>query len=117
MGEFSDQVCRRSRDGIIVTVRLTPKSSCDEISGAGIYNGMGVLKAKVRAIPDKGKANTALEKLIAKWLRVPVSSVRLSSGSKSRLKSIGIHGDSSDLLSLVEARLADAKQLASSMQS
>ena len=36
-----------------------------------IVHAMGVLKAKVRALPDKGKANVALEKLIAKWLRVP----------------------------------------------
>jgi len=104
------QICRRSRDGTIVTVRLTPKSACDEISGTGIYNGMGVLKAKVRAIPDKGKANMALEKLIAKWLRVPASTVSLASGGKSRLKSIGIYGDSSELLNLVGIRLASVMQ-------
>ena len=106
-----DQVCRRSRDGIIVSVRLTPKSSSDEISGAGTYNGVGVLKAKVRAIPDKGKANTALEKLIAKWLKVPGSTVRLTGGGKSRQKSIQINGDPSDLMSLVEARLSGSKQI------
>lgn len=71
---------------------------------------MTVLKARVRAIPDKGKANSALEKLIAKWLRVPASSVRLASGSKSRLKTLEIHGDPSVLLSLVEICLAGSKQ-------
>ena len=110
MGVRADQVCRRSPEGITVTVRLTPKSSCDEVTGAGIYNAMGVLKAKVRALPDKGKANVALEKLIAKWLRVPTSRVRLASGSKSRLKSIRVQGDSSDLMNLVEARLAGMSQ-------
>ncbi len=110
MTALADQICRASRDGIILAVRLTPKSSRDEISGAGKYNGAAVLKAKVRAIPDKGKANTALEKLIAKWLRVPGSSVHLAAGGKSRQKSIEVHGDPSDLLSLVEARLAGSKQ-------
>jgi uncharacterized protein len=110
MGVLADMFCRRSGNGILLSVRLTPKSSCDEISGAGTYNGIGVLKAKVRAIPDKGKANTALEMLMAKWLHVPGSSVSLASGGKSRLKSIQIHGDPTDLLRRVEARLADTKQ-------
>lgn len=110
MGVSADQICRRSRDGIVLTVRLTPKSSCDEISGAGKYNGTGVLRAKLRAVPGKGKANAALEKLIAKWLRVPGSSVRLASGGKSRQKSVEVRGDPSDLLSLVEARLAGSEQ-------
>jgi len=106
-----NEVCRRSRDGIIVNVRLTPKSSCDEITGTGTYNGVGVLKAKVRAIPDKGKANAALEKLIAKWLNVPGSTVRFARGGKSRQKSIQINGDPSDLMSLVEARLFGSKHI------
>ena len=107
MGALANQVCRRSKGGIVLAVRLTPKATCDEISGVGTYDDAGVLKAKVRAIPDKGKANKALEKLIAKWLRVPASSVLLASGGKSRQKSIEVHGDTSELLRLVEARLTD----------
>lgn len=110
MGALAEQVCRRSKNGIVLAVRLTPKSSCDEISGVGTYDDAGVLKAKVRAVPGKGKANTALEKLIAKWLRVPATTVRLASGGRSRQKSIEIHGDPSDLLRLVESRLVDSKQ-------
>ena len=110
MGALADQVCRRSPGGIVLAVRLTPKSSCDEISGIGTFDDRNVLRAKVRAIPDKGKANAALEKLIAKWLRVPGKSVRLARGSKSRQKSIEVQGDPSDLLRLVEDRLTDSKQ-------
>ena len=69
-----------------------------------------MLKARVRAIPDKGKANKALINLIAKWLRVPGSSVALSSGGKSRLKSIAVHGDPDELMSVAELRLAALAQ-------
>jgi uncharacterized protein len=62
---------RRSRDGVIVPVRLTPKSSRDEVAGVEDRGGECVLKARVRAVPEAGRANDALETLIAKWLGVP----------------------------------------------
>ncbi len=102
MGALSGQLCRRARDGIVLAVRLTPKSSRDEISGVDLIDGRSVLKARVRAIPGKGEANKALTKLIAKWLRVPGSSVVLCSGGKSRTKSISIHGDPIELMNLIE---------------
>jgi len=59
---------RRSRDGVTLPVRLTPKSSRDEVAGIEDYGGECVLKARVRAVPEAGRANEALETLIAKWL-------------------------------------------------
>ena len=98
---------RCSREGINLAVRLTPKSSRDEISGIESYDGNAVIKARVRAIPDKGRANAALVKLIAKWLGVPGSTVSLAGGGKSRLKSIAVHGDQQKILNLLEDRLAE----------
>ena len=48
---------RPSRDGVILPVRLTPKSSRDEIVGVEDHGGECVLKARVRAIPEAGRAN------------------------------------------------------------
>ena len=107
MGGLAEQVCRRSKGGIALAVRLTPKSSRDEVSGIEPYDGKSVLKARVRAIPGKGKANAALEKLIANWLGVPRSKVGLASGGKSRLKSIEVHGDTDELIALLEEKLAE----------
>jgi hypothetical protein len=107
VGGLAEQVSRRSQGGIALAVRLTPKSSKDEISGIEPYDGKSVLKARVRAIPDKGQANAALEKLIAKWLRVPLSTVSLASGGKSRLKSIEVRGDADELIGLLDDRLAE----------
>ncbi len=107
MGGLAEQVSRRSQGGIALAVRLTPKSSRDEIAGIEPYDGKSVIKARVRAIPDKGKANAALVKLIAKWLGVPRSKVSLASGGKSRLKSIEVHGDTDELIGLLDDRLAE----------
>lgn len=52
-----------------------------------------VLKARVRAVPDKGKANAALSKLVAGWLGVPASRVTLVSGHRARRKTLAIEGE------------------------
>ena len=97
---------RRSADGLILKVRLTPKSSQDRIEGISPFDDETVLKARVRAVPEKGKANSALLKLVAGWLGIPASSVSLASGGKSRLKSVQVSGDGAALEPLVKNRLA-----------
>ncbi len=62
-------------------------------SGGGLFH----LKARVRAVPEKGAANTALEKLIARWLGVPKSTVSVVSGGTSRLKTVRVVGESTEL--------------------
>ena len=86
---------------------MTPKSSKDEILGLRTFDGNAVLMARVRALPDKGKANSALEKLVARWLGVPRSTVGLASGGKFRLKSIAVSGDTEELVGLLEDRLTE----------
>lgn len=98
---------RRRPDGVVLKVRLTPKSSTDEIIGLEDYAGELVLKARVRAIPEEGRANSALEALIARWLKLPPSSVSVAHGGKSRLKQVAIDGDDERLAHLIAARLAE----------
>lgn len=79
-------------------VRLTPKSAKEEF--AGIENqpdGKSHIKAFVRAVPEKGRANKALEALIAKLLHVAKRDVRVTSGAKSRYKSVVVSGDTAAL--------------------
>src|SRR5262249_7108891 len=97
---------RRSRDGVIIPVRLTPKSSCDEVAGLEDHGGECVLKARVRAVPEAGRANEALETLIAKWLGGPPSAVGVADGGKSRLKRIAVAGDADALSRLIAQRVA-----------
>jgi hypothetical protein len=90
----------------MLPVRLTPKSGRDEISGIEAFGGETVLKARVRALPEAGRANQALERLIAHWLKVAPSCVSVAQGSKSRIKQVLIEGEPEALVSLIEARLA-----------
>lgn len=96
----------QAHDGVILKVRLTPKSSRDAIEGLGDFGGEFVLKARVRAVPEQGRANAALVKLIAVWLKLPPSQVSVSQGGKSRIKHVAIEGDASELAHLIETRLA-----------
>jgi uncharacterized protein YggU (UPF0235/DUF167 family) len=41
----------------MVPIRLTPKAGRDEIVGVGDHGGEQVLKARVRALPEAGRAN------------------------------------------------------------
>ena len=90
----------------MLKVRLTPRSGRDEIAGIETFGEETVLKARVRALPEDGKANQALAGLIAHWLRVPPSSVSVAQGGKSRLKQVLVEGDAATLTRLIEARLA-----------
>jgi uncharacterized protein len=84
--------------GLRVAVRLQPKASRDEIVGIEAGDGQAPhLKVRVTAAPESGKANAALEKLLAKAWRVPPSSVVVTGGAKSRNKSVLISGDGAAL--------------------
>jgi len=90
----------------MLPVRLTPKSGRDEIAGVEAFGGQAVLKARVRAVPEGGKANAALEKLIASWLKMPPSRVKVTQGGASRMKQVLIDGDADALARLIETRVA-----------
>jgi uncharacterized protein YggU (UPF0235/DUF167 family) len=98
---------RRAASGVTIPVRLTPKSGRDEITGIQAFGGEVVLKARVRAAPEAGRANEALESLIAHWLKVAPSSVSVTRGGKSRLKQVLVEGDAAALAALVAARITE----------
>lgn len=90
----------------MLQVRLTPKSSADEVMGVEDTAGGPALKARVRAVPDKGKANDAVVRLIAGWLGLPQSRVSLASGGKSRIKQVFVEGEPEALRGRLLALLA-----------
>jgi uncharacterized protein (TIGR00251 family) len=98
-----------AHDGLIVTVRLTPKGGRDAIDGLErLSDGNTVLKARVRAAPHEGAANDALCRLLAKTAGVPSRSVSIESGATSRIKRVKIVGDSAALRVTLE-KIADAR--------
>jgi uncharacterized protein (TIGR00251 family) len=97
---------QKTKSGVVLKVRLTPKSSRDAIEGLEAFGGETVLKARVRALPEAGRANATLVKLIAPWLKLPPSRVSVAQGTKSRVKRVAIDGDASELARLIETSLA-----------
>ena len=95
---------RPVRGGIELFVRLTPNASKDEVGSIETTaDGREHIAARVRAIPEQGKANAALEKLVAAWLGVPRTTVTVSAGATQRLKTLRIDGDAAQLAAHVEA--------------
>jgi hypothetical protein len=88
--------------GVLLKVRVTPKSSRDMLSGL-VWRGEETrLAIKVRAAPQDGAANEAVCRAIATWLDVKPSFVGIAAGHKDRDKTILISG--ADLVN-VQARL------------
>lgn len=77
-------------DGTVVPVRVTPRSSRTGILGVR----EGTLCIAVHAPPEKGKANLALLRFLAKRLGLPRSRFALLTGETSRVKRILISGRS-----------------------
>ena len=89
---------RYSTQGISVALRVTPRGGRDDIDGVEtLANGRSVVKVRVRAIADGGEANRAVTELVAKALGVTKASVRILSGTTSRLKQIAVDGDPAKL--------------------
>ncbi|MCD6726167.1 MAG: DUF167 domain-containing protein [Solirubrobacteraceae bacterium] len=73
-------------------VRLTPRAGREEV----LVRDDGVLAARVNAPPVEGRANAALERLLAKALGVAPSRVRVVRGARSREKTVRVEGLSAD---------------------
>ena len=77
-----------------IRIRLQPKASADRIDAVSrMPDGTWAIRAKVTAVPEKGKANDALIALLAKQWHVRKSGITLSSGETDRNKIIQIADD------------------------
>ena len=97
---MSRQPVRPCTDGTLLRVRLTPraaKDGIDGIDGIKLAGEVPYVQARVRAVPEDGKANVALLNLLAKTIGVAKSSLSISAGAASRLKTVHIAGDTTAL--------------------
>lgn len=89
---------RPTASGFALTVHLTPNASLDALVGEAIdAEGGAVLKARVRAVPEKGKANAALVKLLAKRLGLGKTRLNVTKGKTSRVKTVEIECDPDEI--------------------
>lgn len=78
-------------------IKVQPRSSQSRIVG---FEGE-ILKIKVHAPPEDGKANEEVIELLHRSLRLPRQKIKILRGEKSRSKWVEIQG-----LNLAEARAA-----------
>jgi uncharacterized protein YggU (UPF0235/DUF167 family) len=87
-GDVSD-VVEDGSDGPVLRLRVRPRSSRRGVLGAGA----GMLSVGVAAPPEGGKATAEAMKVVASWLGVAPSRLRLISGARSRSKRILVSGE------------------------
>jgi uncharacterized protein YggU (UPF0235/DUF167 family) len=96
--------------GVSLWLRLTPKGGRDALEGVEpLSDGRMVVKARVRAAPEDGRANQALIELVAKALHTPRSSISIASGQTGRVKKLFIAGDPARLIDALAKALAPKK--------
>lgn len=89
--------------GLRVTVRLQPGASCNRIDGPLLLDdGQTVLKVRVTAVAEKGRANKALIALLAKSWHLPKTAFQLILGAQDRRKVLTLAGDGDALAAMLE---------------
>ncbi len=102
-------VHERTAEGLRLFVRVAPKAGRSglvriERDAAGDAR----LRVAVAEPPDRGRANAALVKLLAKILGLPKSRIRIMAGETARTKTLLVEGDATVLARRLEEELAAA---------
>ncbi|MBI1260355.1 MAG: DUF167 domain-containing protein [Rhizobiales bacterium] len=90
---------RVQRGALMVDLRVTPNGGSDRVEGlSSDASGRFFLRARVSASPEKGKANAAVLKLLARSWGLARSRLELVAGETDRNKVVCISGDVAELL-------------------
>lgn len=80
---------------LTLSLHVTPKAKRSEILGwVQDAEGRPVLKLKVAAPPEDGRANEEVISLLARTLKLPKSAISLERGAASRHKTVKIADES-----------------------
>ena len=85
---------KKTEKGSLLLLKAHPGAAKNTISG--VHDGK--LKVHVTAAPDKGKANSAIIKLLSAKLKIPKKNLEIVKGETSRQKTVLFHDVSSDEL-------------------
>jgi len=100
-----------AKEQLILRLRVMPNAQSDKIDGLIPTQEGEVFRARLNAPAREGRANVALEVLVARCFGVPKCNVTLVGGQKSRIKRVAISGD------LKKLKLRAGKLLAEFQQS
>jgi uncharacterized protein (TIGR00251 family) len=90
---MSNLAVEESKGGVVFTVKVVPGSST---AVCGLLDEM--VKIKVSAAPEKGKANKCLLDFLAKQLGVKKNAVKIVSGKSNPVKGVQVLGISVEQL-------------------
>lgn len=93
MTRISDFPWQTAKEQLILRLRVTPNAQSDKIDGLIPTHEGEVFRARLTAPAREGRANVALEVLVARCFGVPKCNVTLVGGQKSRIKRVAISGD------------------------
>ncbi len=74
---------RKTNEGIVVNLRISPNAKKNEIIKDG-----EIIKVKITALPIDGKANKALVEYLSKNFKIPKTSIKILKGETSKEKTI-----------------------------
>ena len=83
-----DSLHKKHMSKCVLEFKVTPKASTTEFADLKAE----VIRVRVSAPPEKGKANKELVRFIAKRLVIPKTTIVLLSGKNSRRKRIQVNG-------------------------
>lgn len=96
---MADTLEIKVRDGqLLLRLRVAPKAGRDRVAGVHA----GALKVQTAAAPEKGKANDAVIRLLARALDISPRQIELVSGHTSQDKQVAISGISEAALRALE---------------
>jgi len=92
------KVITKTKDGVLLNIEVSPNSDKFRISGYNEWRE--TLEVKIKAVPQKGKAN---KEIINEFSKITNSPVEILSGHKSHLKTLKIYGiKENDLLDILK---------------
>ena len=91
---MANLMIQEANGGVVFMAKIVPGGSRTGL--CGLLNGM--LKIKISAAPEKGKANQALVGFLAKKLGVKKKAVSIISGQTNPVKQVQVLGISTETL-------------------
>jgi uncharacterized protein (TIGR00251 family) len=97
------------KNGCVLRIKLSPNAKKSAL-GIGVFvdaDGREYLKASVVCVPEKGKANKGLLKMLSKRLKIAISDLKIISGETDHKKKVQI---SAPLTAELEEKIALLKE-------
>ncbi len=88
MKEIFDNIKVRKQTKLLLKIRAGAKQN--SVDGWGTINDKEYLKLSIKSPPEKGKANKAIIKYLARELSIPKANIEITFGKTSQFKVISL---------------------------